>query len=157
MYGPLNTPNNLRFTMRYNEGLPAPVPYTMTPSSAYDGFYVLAYATYLAMLSDVHEPTGVGISHAILALQPGGPRDPRVDVGPGQILQAFDLLRRERHADLQGAATSLDMDVGTGDVATGMVLECMRAVPRSSTFEPEEIAVVFSAARHEWRGRLECP
>jgi hypothetical protein len=154
MFGRLNTPSNLRFTLHFNEGLEKPVPYTMVPSGTYDGFYLLVYAAYLAILRGDNPVTGSGLSRAIASLQGQGPR---VEVGPWKILRAFDVLRNEHTLALTGTASDLKFDPSTGDVTSDVVASCMEPVPRTTSFEPQEIPLVFSAKDRKWNGTLRCP
>jgi branched-chain amino acid transport system substrate-binding protein len=149
MYGPLRTPANLRFSARYNEGLASPTSYTMTPSSSYDAFYLLAYAAFAAG----HEPlTGPALVRAVGKLVPPGIP---MDVGAAHILDVFRLLREGRGVDLMGAATSLDIDPRTGDTKSDAILHCMHDV--RGTLEEQELPVVYRAQTGKWSGELACP
>jgi hypothetical protein len=151
MYGPLTTEANLRFTKRYNESATAKLAYTMVPGSAYDAFYVLAYAAFVA--PEAH-PTGPSLARGIKRLLPPG--EP-IEVGAGKIFGVLDALRRGRNVDLMGAATTLDFDPATGDAMGDVLLDCERWSKVTETFEAEEIPVLYRAATQTWSGRVECP
>jgi hypothetical protein len=155
MYGPLETAANLRFTKRWAEGAEVPLPYTQVPGSAYDGFYLLAFALFLGQGSaSAGTPPlrGSTLARQIPRLMPPGEL---VEVGPGKIFDVLDILRRGGNADLVGTASSLDFDARTGDTMGNVVLDCAR--PSGATFESQEIAVTYSAATLRWTGKLACP
>jgi tRNA A-37 threonylcarbamoyl transferase component Bud32 len=151
MYGPLRTPANLRFTRRYNESAETKLPYTMVPGSAYDAFYVLAYAAFVA--AEAH-PSGPALARAIPRLLPPG--EP-IEVGAGKIFAVLDALRQGRNVDLAGTATTLDFDLATGDAMGDVLLDCERFSPERGALEAEEIPVVYRASSRTWSGRVECP
>jgi serine/threonine-protein kinase len=154
-YGPLKTPTNRRFTMRYNEAEDEDkkTPYTMAPAASYDGFYALVFAAYWARLNG-KGVTGASLSEGMAHLVPPAQQ---VEVGPEGILAGANTMRNEGRIDLVGASTDLDFDLASGDVQGDLVLQCMRPERRAGKLEAQEIGLRYDARTRKWTGKLECP
>jgi serine/threonine-protein kinase len=155
VYAPQNTPTNLRFTMRYNEGEPATkkTPYQLVPSPAYDAMYAVAYASFRAELDGAQSLTGVEIAQGMSSLSAGE----SVEVGPAELHTGFAALRRDHRLDLVGAGSSMNFDPVTGDVVTDLVVQCLRKARRGTGNTPLETSLRYSAAKSRWDGVLACP
>jgi hypothetical protein len=115
---------------------------------------MLAYATYA--LGD-EAVTGAALSNAFARLLPPGRE---VDVGPTQILEAFQALRRgpNEHIDLNGAIGSLDFDAATGESPIDYAIVCAGVDDTGDvTSADAESGLVYDARRKEIVGTLRCP
>jgi hypothetical protein len=121
----------------------------MTPRDAsarvYDAAYLLAYAAYAAQPT----MTGESLAHAIERLLPPG--DP-FDVGPTHIFDVFAALRTAHHVDLNGAASSLDLDPATGETPFDFSVLCLGA-----DFNNQESGLIFDRRTDSLRGSWKCP
>ena len=136
-----------QLVMHYNEAFSDKLALYDSMAGPYDSFYVFAFAA--AALGD-RPITGRALSGAISRLLPPG--DP-IDVGPAGIYPALSALSAGRNIDLQGAATSLDFDVATGDAPADMAVYCIDAKRGSVAFA----GLTFKAATMGFEGKLGCP
>jgi hypothetical protein len=144
-------PAALRFALRYNELFTPRVTPATALSTPYDGFYLVAYAA--AALGD--QPlTGAALAAAIGRLQPPG--EP-IEVGPTGIHAAFLALEAGRRIDLQGAATSLDLDPGTGETSGVLALYCLSPAKGAEPVRLVASGIEFDTGRREMRGVRRCP
>lgn len=144
---------NAKFTMRYDETFPDDrVTTNNSPAGAYDAAYLLAYAAYEA--GDEAAVTGPTLVRGISRLVPPGPV---VDVGPTHILAAFSTLRSGANIDLNGAGSSLDFDMATGEPPPDAIIECVGVDARGKASDGIDSGLVYDAAAHALRGELRCP
>ncbi len=87
------------------------------PASAYDAFYLIAYASYALGDAPV---TGTNLARAFQRLQPPGSPIP---VGPSGILDALEALRSTGSVDLDGASGHLDFDLSTGESTVDLAVQ----------------------------------
>jgi hypothetical protein len=137
--------------MHYNQAFRENVTRTLSPNTAYDAFYVLAYAVYA--LGD-QPVTGTSIAQAIGRLLPPGKA---IEVGPSNIFEAFNTLRSGQNIDLVGASGSLDFDVTTGQAPTDDVILCVGADDKGNASDSVESGLVYDATASKLVGRLRCP
>ncbi len=90
--------------------------------TAYDAFYVLAYAAVAAGDAPL---TGRTLARAIHRL---GPPGAAIEVGPAGIYPALEALARGANIDLRGTRTSLDFDPKTGDASADFAVFCIDTV-----------------------------
>jgi serine/threonine protein kinase len=140
-----------KFVHHYNETFTPHQTAADATSAPYDAFYVFAYAA--AALGD--QPiTGKALASALARLGPPG--EP-IDVGPGGIYKAFQLLGAGKNIDLQGAATNLDFDPETGDAGADIAVFCL--APGTATDPPRSVpsGMVFRARTKKLEGAMRCP
>jgi serine/threonine protein kinase/ABC-type branched-subunit amino acid transport system substrate-binding protein len=116
-------------------------------TTAYDAFYVLAYA---AIAAGDQALTGRALARAIARLVPPGAP---IEVGPAGIYPALNALARGDAIDLQGTLTTLDFDPNTGDATAEFALRCL-SPGDAGTFESE---TRFDAATSAMTGPGACP
>jgi branched-chain amino acid transport system substrate-binding protein len=146
-----NTPANARFVMHFNQTFHTNIDRTLSPNTAYDAFYVLAYATYA--LGD--EPaTGPNIARAISRLLPPGKP---IEVGPTGIFDAFNTLRAGQNVDLVGATGNLDFDTKTGEAPTDEVILCVGTDDKGNATESIESGLTYDATAKKLVGQMRCP
>jgi hypothetical protein len=146
-----STSTNARFVMHFNESSPEKVTRTDAPNSSYDAFYLLAYATYA--LGD-QPPTGANVARAFSRLVPPGKK---VEVGPTGIYDAYTALRRGENIDLEGAYSSLDFNLATGEIPFDEALLCVGLDDLGRASENIESGVVYRSATGRLEGTLHCP
>jgi hypothetical protein len=143
---------NAHFVIRFNESHTEQVTRTVNSGSTYDAFYLLAYAVNAV---GGGASGGVAIARAFERLRPPGLL---VEVGPTDALVALSELARGGSIDLEGASSSLDMDIRTGEVALDYVLECAAVDPagraRNASVESQ---LTYKAASRKVTGSLACP
>jgi hypothetical protein len=148
------TMTNARLVLRYNLAFPAePVVRSEAPQPSYDAFYLLAYAVYALGDEDI---SGPALSGAIQRLLPPGRK---IDVGPGQILDAFETLRSSADAriDLNGAIGSLDFDPATGEAPIDYSIICPGVDDHGAASAPVDSGLVYDARTRTMKGTLRCP
>jgi hypothetical protein len=148
------TMTNARLVLRYNLAYPAePVVRTEAPQPSYDAFYVLAYARYALGDGPV---SGPALADAMQRLLPPGRS---VDVGPAQILGAFETLRSapDGRIDLNGALGSLDFDSATGEAPVDYAVICLGLDDHGAASAPVESGLVYDARARKLLGALRCP
>jgi serine/threonine protein kinase len=145
------TTPNARFVSHYNESFSPPITRAWSPNSSYDGFYLVAYATYALGTKPVE---GQALAHAIeRLLPPGAP----IDVGPTGILRAFGALARGEPIDLNGATGKLDFDRVTGEAPVDLAMLCADVDSHGLATVSIESGLVFDGARAAWSGEDRCP
>lgn len=116
-------------------------------AAPYDAFYIFAYA---AMALGKSPLTGTNLALAIKRLLPPG--EP-VDVGPSGILPVFKILASGGNIDLNGAQTTIDFDLETGNASCDFQFNCFdRKTQRSVSG-----GVHFRARTGELEGTWNCP
>jgi serine/threonine protein kinase/ABC-type branched-subunit amino acid transport system substrate-binding protein len=140
-----------KFVIRYNEVYTPRVTPQSSTSAPYDALYLLAYAA--ATLGD-GPVTGPALARAIPRLLPPGDR---VEVGPGSIYQAVRALGSGQNVDLEGTATSLDLDLETGDATADFAIYCIApSLPGGGPVEVES-GLFFRARSRKLEGTMRCP
>lgn len=146
---PAKIPANVKLAIRYNEAYGT----TLTPetifSPPYDAFYVIAYA--IAALGD-RPVTGLEMARALARLLPPGVP---VEVGPASIFDGLKALRDGKNIDLEGATTTLDFDLETGDSPVDLVFQCLKRTERGDLL-PAETGVIYAARTGKLSGVLDC-
>jgi serine/threonine protein kinase len=140
-----------KFVLRYNEVFAQRLSPVDATSAPYDAFYLFAYAA--AALGD-RPITGTGLAGAIARLLPGGER---IDVGSGGIYRAYYALAAGKNIDLQGAMTSLDFDLQTGDATADFALYCLSPGNAAEAPRQMESGVFFRARSNRLEGAAHCP
>jgi len=141
----------IKFVHHHNEVYPHPITAPNATCAPYDAFYVFAYAA--ASLGE--QPiTGKALAAAIPRLLPPG--EP-LDVGPGAIYKAFHALSTGKNIDLQGAATTLDFDLDTGDASVDMAYLCITPGPTPERVDLVPSGLVFRAREKKLQGTMRCP
>jgi hypothetical protein len=146
------TVTNAELVLHYNLVYPSePVTRTGSPSPSYDAVYALAYAAEAIGAGPVD---GTALSRAMDRLLPPGPR---VEVGPGGILEAFQILRSGGRIDLEGAIGSLDFDPATGEAPIDYAILCFGVNDRGGAFASVESGLIYDSKTGVLRGTLRCP
>jgi branched-chain amino acid transport system substrate-binding protein len=145
------TPANAKFTAHYNEAFRAQITLDQSPTTSYDGMYLLAYAGYAAGDGPV---TGSALARAIARLVPPGKP---IDVGPAPIFEAFGVLRNGENIDLNGAGNALDFDLETGESSADYVIQCIGVDARGEAADGIESGIVYDSTTRSLRGSLRCP
>jgi branched-chain amino acid transport system substrate-binding protein len=146
-----NTPANARLVMHFNQTFHTNVDRTLSPNTAYDAFYLLAYATYALGDKPV---TGLELARAVTRLLPPGKP---VEVGPSGIFDAFNTLRTGGNIDLVGSTGNLDFDAQLGDAPTDEVILCAGVDENGKVSEAIESGLVYNAATKKLDGQARCP
>jgi len=115
--------------------------------TAYDAFYVLAYAAVAVGEAPL---TGRSLARAIPRL---GPPGVPIGVGPADIYPALKALGRGDNIDLQGTRTSLDFDPETGDATADFALFCIDA----AAGRMRETNAHYDAATRSFTAPARCP
>ncbi len=152
-----STQANARFVLHYNEAFDDKVTRDSSPSSAYDAFYLLAYAVYALGDGAV---TGPALSRAMARLVPStDPTKPTksVDVGIAGIFDAFNTLRGGGAIDLDGAAGPLDFDLSIGESPFDQDIVCVGIDDRGGANASVESGLVYDARAQKLRGTMKCP
>jgi ABC-type branched-subunit amino acid transport system substrate-binding protein len=145
-----NTLPNARFVVHYNEVFADKITRSVAPNTSYDTVYVLGYAAYALRGAPA---TGAALSRSIPRLLGPGRA---VDVGPAEIYDALDLLRKNENIDLNGATGRLDFDLTTGDAPVDQAVLCVVTDAAGHTVGTES-GLVYNATRGEFTGELRCP
>jgi serine/threonine protein kinase/ABC-type branched-subunit amino acid transport system substrate-binding protein len=148
---PSTTSVNARFTMHYNETFGTELTRADAPSTSYDAFYLLAYASFA--LGD-RPATGSNLARAIERLVPPGAP---VDVGPSGIFDALTRLRAGDSIDVNGAGTTLDYDLSTGESPVDLSVLCVDVDREGRPTGNVESGAVFSATAGRIVGNPKCP
>ena len=147
---PASTATNVRLAMRYNEVFSPKVTAATAPGVAYDAFYTAAYAMFA---SGEDRPSGAGIARGIARLVPPGVR---IDVGPTHVFDAFEALRAGKNIDLDGATTTLDFDLATGESRASFAVYCIEP-STDGRADAIESGLVFRSGAPHLEGTLRCP
>ncbi|MDI1442469.1 bifunctional serine/threonine-protein kinase/ABC transporter substrate-binding protein [Polyangium sp. 6x1] len=140
-----------KYLARYNEVFSPPQTAGSLTSAPYDAFYLLAYAT--VALGDA-KVTGPALARMIPRLLSPGEH---LDVGPGGIYPALYALTSGRNVDLDGAQTSLDFDVETGDATADYAVWCVAPGGPGQKPRPIRSGMTFRARSRKLEGTLTCP
>jgi serine/threonine protein kinase/ABC-type branched-subunit amino acid transport system substrate-binding protein len=146
---PTNTPANTKFTLHYNATFADKVTPSNSPNTTYDAFYVIAYS--LSALGD-GRVDGASLAGQIGRLVSGS----KVEVGPAKILQTLGILAAGGGIDLEGAASALDFDLGTGESRPDHVILCLGRGLDGARVGVES-GVTWDAKTGALGGRLACP
>ncbi len=148
-------PTNARLVLRYNMAFPRePVTRSEAPQPSYDAFYVLAYAAYALGEAPV---TGPSLARAMARLLPPGKK---IDVGPEDILAAFNVLRSDganAHIDLNGALGSLDFDSESGQAPVDYAITCASVDDHGVTSDTIDSGLWYDSRNGRLVGILHCP
>ncbi|MFT3768180.1 MAG: protein kinase [Minicystis sp.] len=148
---PSSRPPLVRYALRYNEFFSPKTTPATSLSTPYDGFYLIAYAA--AALGD--QPIiGRSLARAIPRLLPPG--DP-IEIGPGAIYPAFLALSSGKNIDLEGTASSLDLDLATGDTAVDFALYCLSPATEREPARQHESGLIFDLRARKLVGERRCP
>lgn len=163
--GPVSSsPANARFVAHYTEVFPEEhVTVTDGPNTAYDAFYLLAYATYASSSSSSRStasapvayprPTGSDLARAMARLQPA---NPRVEAGLSGIFDAYRTLSSGGGIDFTGATGPLDFDLSTGDAPFDQAILCTAFDAKGRASTGKESGLVWSAADRKLVGEFSC-
>jgi branched-chain amino acid transport system substrate-binding protein len=137
--------------MHYNETYGAELTRVDAPSTAYDAFYLLAYASFA--LGD-QIPTGLNLARAMARLVPPGTP---VEVGPSAIFDALTRLQEGASIDLNGTGGPLDFDLSTGESPVDLSITCVDVDRDGRGTGNIESGAVFLAHTHQIVGTMKCP
>jgi branched-chain amino acid transport system substrate-binding protein len=144
---------NARFVIRYNQARRVPVTRSTNPSSSYDAFYLLAYASF--SLPPDERVTGVALATRFARLLGPGRS---IEAGPTDIFAALDLLSIGKTIDLEGVASGLDFDPSTGEAPCDFSLDCPGVDEHGRLLnEDVESGVTYRARERRADGALRCP
>ncbi len=141
-----STLSNVRFVQHFNETFAQPITRAWAPNSAYDAWYLIAYATYAIGLGPV---SGPALAESVARLVPPGES---IDVGTTGIFKAFENLGRGQNVDLNGSTGGLDFDLKTGSAWVDLAILCADAAGH----EGVESGLVFDAKVNRLSGELRC-
>ncbi len=148
---PSTTATNGRFTLHYNGVYGSNVSRAEAPSTPYDGFYLVAYASLAMGTSPL---TGTNLAASMHRLVPPGVP---VEVGPSGIFQAFTRLRAGESIDLFGAGGPLDFNLQTGENAADLSILCPDLDKHGTATGSLESGLVYSAKDGALHGKMHCP
>src|SRR5262249_22122030 len=147
------TPVNARLVLHYNETFNETIGRMLSPKSAYDAFYLIAYAVHALPAPG---PTGAKLAATFERLR--GPAATAVEVGPSGIVNALNTLRRGEKIELRGATGSLAMDPNTGAAPTDLAIVCPGGEKGEEASGMRESGMVYRAATSQLEGEiLKCP
>jgi hypothetical protein len=138
--------------MHYNEVFSDKVTRTISPNSAYDAFYLLAYASYA--LEPDEAVTGPALARSFSRLVPPGKS---IDVGISGIFDAFAALHGGQNVDLNGATGSMDFDLTTGEAPFDQAILCAAVDEKGRAYDGIESGLVWSAKTRKLEGTMKCP
>jgi hypothetical protein len=139
------------FVMRFNLEHPGEATQTITPATAYDAFYILAYAIAQQGQSGVSGPSiGAGIRRLL-------PPGELIETGPTGILAALTALSRGESIDLTGPSGSLDFDPETGEWSPDFTLLCSTVGTDAGSGGDVESGVTYRGKDGKVEGRMRCP
>lgn len=142
---------NLRFVAHYNEAFPDEhVTKTDAPNTAYDAFYLLAFASYAI---PGHAITGRKLSDGFAKLVPPGRK---VEVGLTGILDAYAELAAGRPIDFVGATGPYDFDLTTGEPSFDQAILCVSFDANGNAADGMESGIVYLTAEHRLVGQSHC-
>jgi hypothetical protein len=148
---PSSTFANARLTMRYNEVFHDHLTAAASPAASYDGFYLLAYATFA---SGLESPGGPDLAAAVGQLiPPGSP----IDLGPTRILEGLEALRTNKRFDLGGIMTRLDFDMKTGESVGDLEVMCVGVDDSGRASEGVDSSLRYDSVTRKLVGALRCP
>jgi ABC-type branched-subunit amino acid transport system substrate-binding protein len=141
---------NAKFVTHYNETFADKITRTIAPNTAYDAFYMLAYAVHALGATAVNGPN---LARAFARLESGK----ATDVGPADIFDAYKALAAGKSIDLQGSIGKLDFDADTGEAPVDMTILCVNMDRDGRAFDTLESGLVFDAATKKLGGTMRCP
>jgi hypothetical protein len=147
---------NARLVTQLNAAFDDHVTRASSPNTAYDAFYVAAYATLAAPQTTVRGETlrGEDLATAIARVT-GGTR--HFEVGPSTVFDAFSELTAGRSIALDGATGALRFDLKTGEVAYDMAILCVGIDDAGAAGDGVESGLVFNGAKRALTGAMKCP
>jgi hypothetical protein len=148
-----STPQNARFAMHYNETFADHTSLTDAPNTAYDAFYLLAYAAYAAYAGGA-PITGASLSRAMARFHPA---QKQLEVGMTSIFDVLGALRSGEDVDLVGSSGSLDLDPKIGERPLDHSILCVGIDARGRAFEGIESGLVYRTALGKLEGTMRCP
>lgn len=155
MYGVISdvTSNaNAQFVSRYNEAFAPPVTRSWNPGTSYDAFYLFAYG---ANALGGQAVSGPAIARVFGRLTGSGRP---IEVGPSQAFEALSELWGGRTIDLDGAGSSMDFDLATGEVPFDYALVCARADPKGAALpQSDPSGLSYRTKTRSVEGSVRCP
>jgi ABC-type branched-subunit amino acid transport system substrate-binding protein len=145
------TPVNAQFVMHYNQVFDDKITRAHSPNSAYDAFYLVAYAAYALGPKPVD---GKSLATAMARFVPPGRP---IDIGPSSIFAAVEALQAGENLDVTGATGPLDFNPTTGEAPVDFVFLCVGRGEDGRTFEDVEAGLVYDAQTYRLEGALKCP
>jgi ABC-type branched-subunit amino acid transport system substrate-binding protein len=139
------------FVLRFNLEHPGEATSSITPATAYDAFYMLAYAVSAQREAAV---SGPAIGAAVRRLLPPGRT---IQSGPTDILAALTALSRGESIDLTGPSGSLDFDPVTGEWSPDFSLLCSVVGMDAGAGGDVESGVTYAGKDGKVEGKLRCP
>ena len=141
-----------RFATRSNRERHANFARVLDPNTTYDAFYALAYASF----SVPPDARVDGVELAGRFAQLVGPGK-TVEVGAAGVFDALTALSSGGTINLEGAASSLDFDLKTGETSEDLALFCSDVGARGAkTGEEVESGVVYRSKLHHLEGTVRC-
>jgi hypothetical protein len=150
LYGTMpisTTPANARLVLHYNETFPEPITRALSPSSAYDAFYVVAYATHALGSSSA---SGAKLASVLPRLR--GPARTVVDVGAAHVVSALGALRRGENIELIGTTGALALDPETGTPHVDLAVMCPGVDEGAMSIR--ESGLIFRSGTSQLEGEL---
>jgi hypothetical protein len=141
---------NAKFVLRYNGVFPEHTTLALSPSTAYDAAYLLAYAANAVRSAHV---TGADVG-AVLARFGQGPA---IEVGPGQLGAGLRLVRQGQPIHLLGATSDLTFDSATGDISADEVLMCIDVDDQGRARDSRESGLRWDTHVQRVIGHVVCP
>jgi hypothetical protein len=145
---PTNRATNFNFTSHYNEAHSPPFTPSTSNATGYDTFYALAFAA-AAVDGDL---TGPAMGSAMARIRRDGTP---VSVGATGILSAFAALRAGGALALEGAASTFDLDLRTGENRPDFAVYCLKALPDGS-LDATESGLRFDHVKKHIEGTAHC-
>jgi branched-chain amino acid transport system substrate-binding protein len=147
-----NTRAGARFMLHYNGTFGTSLAPSLMPSTSYDAFYIVAYASYAAG----NEPaSGPALAQSIGRLIPPGVP---IEVGPTEVFEGYRTLRDGGRIDLTGASGRMDYDATTGEAAVDFAVLCVRpAAQTKQARDAVESGLVYDSRSGRLEGALKCP
>lgn len=129
---------------------PSPSPDVFGTAGSYDALYLLAYA---AVAAGDQPLTGASLAEGLKRLIPPGPL---LDVGGGQMNQAFSLLQNGDSADFNGASGPLDFDVDSGEAPSDIQVWCIPADATGKAGAARSSGMYYDATNGKLKGTIGC-
>lgn len=128
----------------------SPSPDVFGTAGSYDALYLLAYA---AVAAGDQPLTGTTLAEGLARLIPPGNS---LDVGGGQMNQAFSLLQSDENADFNGASGPLNFDVGTGEAPSDIQIWCVPMDASGKAGPAQGAGMFYDATTGYLLGKLAC-
>jgi len=146
------TEANARFVMHYSETFDDKITRSYAPNTAYDAFYLLAYASFTVAPG---EPvTGAALARGFERLVPPGRP---LEVGLPGIFEGFRALRDGERVNLTGATGDLDFDLHTGEATFDYSILCAQVDADGKAHDGVDSGLVYRAATGKLEGTMTCP